>query len=133
MPCYEITTKLKLPTANCANLDVQDSELNVLRGFGEQIKDLIEIEVKVQLSEIYKGQALFQGGDQYHGLKDLILVDHQLQSSFGLEIVEANAFHIRRPSRNVKSRNKKCMYANNIYLLPEFPELIITKHAEIIK
>ncbi len=76
--------KEHIDTIDILWLDAQGSELSILRGLGERIRDVLYIHTEVEFDEMYQGQPLFKEVDAFllsHGFRFLEFTDRS--KSFG--------------------------------------------------
>ena len=81
-----------LPQPDFMKIDAQGFELNVLKGLGDRIRDLLGIRLETQLRPIYKGQALFPEIYEWMRERGFILRDLRMTYPFQYEVVELEAY-----------------------------------------
>jgi FkbM family methyltransferase len=82
----------EMPQPDFVKIDTQGSELNILKGCGEKLRNLVGVRLEAQLRPLYKGQPTFF--DIYHFMSKagLILRDIRLHYPIGYEFVEFDGF-----------------------------------------
>jgi FkbM family methyltransferase len=114
MERFQITKKLKLQI-NTADkivkskidfmkLDIQGSELSVLKGAKGILKGVLGLEIEVEFLELYSGQPLFGQVNEYLKRQDFEFIDfvnlcrwdRYSQNSYG-QLVFGDAFYLKTP------------------------------------
>jgi hypothetical protein len=83
------------------SIDVQGFEREVLEGFGQLLNTVLAVESEVHLKEFYRGETLFPDMLQFMEKRGFYLRHIQPQGPFEGELVEANAFWVRRGAEGV--------------------------------
>jgi FkbM family methyltransferase len=114
----------EFPAIDYMQIDVQGSELDVLNGAIQALKNISVIELEVHFHRIYENEALFPTLHEFfvqHGYI-LFMLQRQGEREFGKNYVEANAFYYnssvakRDPSRMSMVQNyaeAKTQYYSN--------------------
>ena len=85
-------------------IDVQGAALNVLRGVGKHLDSILLVDVEVEFSAMYQGQALF-------GEVDQLLRKH------GFELLDINKYYARRKILELKySSRGQVIFADVLYV-----------------
>jgi FkbM family methyltransferase len=87
-----------IPQPDFLKIDAQGFELNVLKGCGERLRDVIGIRLETQLRPLYKGQATFFDIHAFLLGEGHILRDLRLTQPIGHEVVEMEAFFSQDPA-----------------------------------
>jgi hypothetical protein len=90
-----------LPAPDFLSIDVQGFEREVLEGFGQLLNTVLAVESEVHLKEFYRGETLFPDMLQFMEKRGFYLRHIQPQGPFEGELVEANAFWVRRGAEGV--------------------------------
>jgi FkbM family methyltransferase len=80
------------PCPDFLKIDAQGYELNILKGFGSNLKDLLGVRLEAHLRPLYKGQALFMGIFTFMRSNGFLLRDVRLTYPFEYEVFELEAF-----------------------------------------
>lgn len=91
-----VWSERNLPTPDFLSVDVQGFEREVLEGFGHLLDTVLAVETEVHLREIYRGETLFASMFDFMDEQGFYLRHFQPQSPFEGELLEANAFWVRR-------------------------------------
>jgi hypothetical protein len=86
-----------LPQPDFLKIDAQGFELNVLKGCGANLRDVVGIRLETQLRPLYKDQATFFEIYAFLRGYGFILRDIRLTYPIGYEIVEIEAFFSQNP------------------------------------
>jgi FkbM family methyltransferase len=109
-PCFDVvsTTRItvcryetlwlerRVPRPEVIKIDVQGAEYQVLKGFGGLLNGCLGIELETHFYQIYEGQQLIGDLVAYLENYGLFLRKLEQQSSFDADLVEVNAYFIRR-------------------------------------
>jgi FkbM family methyltransferase len=109
-PCFEVIQTVDVecrrydslhenrmvPAPDAIKLDVQGTEWQVLRGFGQLLHGCLGIEAECHFYPIYHGQALLHEVISYLEAFGLILRRLEPQSNFDGDLLEVNAFFTRK-------------------------------------
>ncbi|MGO1119634.1 FkbM family methyltransferase [Rhodovibrionaceae bacterium A322] len=102
--------ELNLPTPEFLKLDVQGSELNILKGFGARLDDVLAIELETNVVPVYQKQPLFQDIHFWLRERGFVLQELRGQSLANEELFEFNAFYCRREATLSPQQIKKTRF-----------------------
>ena len=86
-------------------IDTQGGELEILRGFGDNLNNIIGLELEVGIAEIYEGQPELHAVSEFLKKMNFVFLDfvslrrwerHDLNSTFG-QLVFGDGLFIRSP------------------------------------
>lgn len=89
-----------LPNPTWLKIDVQGFELEVLKGFGDLLDSVQAVELETHFRPLYVGQPLIGEVTAFMDDHGFSPVHIDPQGPFGLDLIEANVFWIRRGSRD---------------------------------
>ena len=87
----------EVPAPDAIKIDVQGTEIDVLEGFGGLLADCIGIELETHIYPIYHQEKLLSDIAQFLMRFDLMLVRLLPQKHFDNDLVEFNAWFLKRP------------------------------------
>ena len=92
----ELYSENLVPRPDVIKADVQGVERQVLEGFGRLLETCLAIEIETHVYKLYHGQDLLSDLTTFLDGFDFGLVKLQPQGLFGEELVEFNAFFLKR-------------------------------------
>ena len=97
-PLSDLIKKGDVPPGDFLKIDTQGFEMEILRGAGTTLDNVVGIELEAQFKSMYKGQALLPEIKAFLEQKGFILRELRPNGPYEGEVLEVDAFFSRRPA-----------------------------------